>query len=221
VPIDELHRQVAAIALRAASKHGFALGGGNALRVHGLTDRPTQDVDLFTNRPGAVRRAAGPVEAALAAEGFGTAQTDLVAGLDMVFGDGMNDGLAEWVVTAPDGRQMVLQLALFDRRREPGQRKGIGRVLHRDDVAAGKVVALCSRSAPRDYDDVYELMRAGYTTARLIALARDLDPGLTDQDVWGAARHLDRTGDGWFGPLRMPRGRLVAIRRAFAIWPRG
>ena len=39
MPVSELHREVAAIALRAASQHGFALGGGNALIAHGVIDR--------------------------------------------------------------------------------------------------------------------------------------------------------------------------------------
>jgi len=35
MPVSELHRQVAAVALGAAAEHGFALGGGNALLAHG------------------------------------------------------------------------------------------------------------------------------------------------------------------------------------------
>jgi nucleotidyltransferase AbiEii toxin of type IV toxin-antitoxin system len=50
MPLDELHRAVAAIALRAAAGYGFALGGGNALIQHGVISRPTQDVDLFTDQ---------------------------------------------------------------------------------------------------------------------------------------------------------------------------
>src|SRR6266536_1613302 len=51
MPLRELHRQVAAIALRAAARHGFALGGGNALiAYYGVISRATQDVDLVTNR---------------------------------------------------------------------------------------------------------------------------------------------------------------------------
>jgi hypothetical protein len=34
MPVDEFHRDVAAVALRAAGTHGFALGGGNALIAH-------------------------------------------------------------------------------------------------------------------------------------------------------------------------------------------
>jgi hypothetical protein len=36
MPVSELHRQVAAVALGAAAEHGFALGGGNALLAHGV-----------------------------------------------------------------------------------------------------------------------------------------------------------------------------------------
>ncbi len=72
----DLTPQVAAIALRAAARHGFALGGGNALIAYGVISRPTQDVDLVTNRETGVGAAAGPVEAALRREGFAAARQD-------------------------------------------------------------------------------------------------------------------------------------------------
>jgi microcompartment protein CcmL/EutN len=50
MPVSDLHRRVAAVALTAAAGHGFALGGGNALLAHGVISRPTEDVDLFTDR---------------------------------------------------------------------------------------------------------------------------------------------------------------------------
>ncbi len=43
MPVTDLHRQVAAIALRPAGGHGFALAGGNALLAHGVISRATQD----------------------------------------------------------------------------------------------------------------------------------------------------------------------------------
>jgi hypothetical protein len=47
MPVTDLHRQVAAVALAAARKYGFALGGGNALLAHGVISRPTQDVVMW------------------------------------------------------------------------------------------------------------------------------------------------------------------------------
>src|SRR5262245_52165160 len=114
MPVSDLHRQVAVVALRVACRHGFALGGGNALIAHGVINRITEDVDLFTDDEHGVQAAAGPVEAALQAAGFETVREDSTAGLSDIF-EGLGEGLAEWTVAAPDGRQMLLQLAYFDR----------------------------------------------------------------------------------------------------------
>src|ERR1700678_1181834 len=71
MPVRKLRRQVATTALRAAARHGFALGGGNALIAHGIIDRYTADVDLFTDEEAGVAAAAGRAEAALRDGGGG------------------------------------------------------------------------------------------------------------------------------------------------------
>lgn len=43
-------REIARIAL--ASVDGFALAGSGAIRQHGVIERPTEDIDLFTASPG-------------------------------------------------------------------------------------------------------------------------------------------------------------------------
>ena len=83
-----------------------------------MISRPTQDVDLFTDQKHGVDAAARAVDAALRDAGFQTQRRDLTAGLADVF-PGMGEGLAEWIVTAADGGQMMLQMAYFDRSREP------------------------------------------------------------------------------------------------------
>jgi len=50
--VDPFQAEVARVAVAAAEDRGFALAGGNALGAHGLVDRPTQDVDLFSPEPG-------------------------------------------------------------------------------------------------------------------------------------------------------------------------
>jgi hypothetical protein len=102
--VSGLHRQVASIALAAAAEHGFALGGGNALLAHGLTTRPTQDVDLFTDQEHGVDGPAAAVEQALADAGLQAEGQDDTAGLADLF-PGMGQGLAEWIVTSPGGEQ--------------------------------------------------------------------------------------------------------------------
>jgi hypothetical protein len=218
MPVSELHREVAAIALRAASKHGFALGGGNALITYGLVDRPTEDVDLFTDEESGVAAAADAVEAALTAAGFRAERQDQAGGLADIF-EGMGDELAEWIVTAPGGRQMMLQLAYFARDRRPVVME-VGPVLDLADVIGGKVCALASRVEPRDYIDTAAALRRGYTPERLIAFARRLDPGLTRRDFADAARHLDGLPDRVFTRYGLSPDEVTGLRKQFAAWPR-
>ena len=143
MPVNQLHRDIAAVALRAAARHGFALAGGNALLAHEFVIRETEDVDLFTNVESGVEAAADAVESALRKAGFETVRQDKTAGLADVF-EGMGEGLAEWIVTAPDGRQTMLQLSYFDREHEP-VRMDLGPVLDLEDLIGQKVCALASR----------------------------------------------------------------------------
>jgi hypothetical protein len=217
MPVGELHREVAVITLRAAAPHGFALGGGNALIAHGIIERPTLDVDVFSDEQGGVEAAAGAVEAALRDAGFGTERRDKTGGLADIF-YGMGEGLAEWIVTAPAGEQMILQMAYFDRARRPVI-MDIGPVLDLEDVVGGKVCALASRAEPRDYVDTAAALER-YSIEQMIGFARRLDPGLTDRDFADAGRRLDQWGDGVFGPFGLSPQGVARLRTRFAAWPR-
>jgi nucleotidyltransferase AbiEii toxin of type IV toxin-antitoxin system len=217
MPVRGLHRAVAAIALRAAAPHGFALAGGNALMAHGIIDRPTQDVDVFSDEQGAVEAAADAVQGALLGAGFEAERRDDTDGLAEVF-YGMGEGLAEWMVTGPDGEQMMLQLAYFDRARNPVI-MDVGPVLDLEDVVGGKVCALASRAEPRDYVDTSAVL-GHYTIDQVIGFARRLDPGLTDRDFADAGQRLDQWGDGVFRPFGLGPREVVSLRKRFASWPR-
>jgi hypothetical protein len=140
MPLNDLHRRVATVALRVATRYGFALGGGNALIAHGLINRPTQDVDLFTDNEAGVEAAAGSVEAALREAGFEAEREEGIAGWADVL-EGVGEGLAEWTVTAADGQRMMLQMAYFERAAQPVT-MDVGPVLNLADVVGGKVCAL-------------------------------------------------------------------------------
>ncbi|MDR2984004.1 MAG: nucleotidyl transferase AbiEii/AbiGii toxin family protein [Nocardiopsaceae bacterium] len=217
MPLGELHKQVASIALHAAKGHGFALGGSNALIAHGLIQRPTLDVDLFTDQEHGVEAAAGVVEGALAAEGFRVERRDKTAGLSDIF-DGMGEGLAEWLITAPAGEQMALQIAYFDRGNEPVVME-FGPVLDLQDALGGKVAALASRSYERDYWDTSAALQR-YTPEQLIGFARRLDPGLQAEDFANAGRRLDRTADEAFADLGLTAQDIATLRQRFTRWPR-
>jgi hypothetical protein len=217
VPVSKFHGQVATIALRAAAPHGFALGGGNALIAHGVIDRATQDVDVFSDEQGGVAAAADAVDAALREAGFGTERRDETASLADIF-YGIGEGLAEWIVTAPSGEQMLLQLAYFDRARKPVV-MDIGPVLDLEDVVGGKMCALASRVEPRDYVDVAAAL-GRYSREQMIAFSRRLDPGLTGSDFADAARRLDQWGDRVFAPFGLSPEDVALLRERFASWPR-
>jgi hypothetical protein len=217
MPVSDLHREVAAIALRAAAGHGFALGGGNALTAHGLIDRITQDVDLFTDDEHGVNAAAGAVETALRAAGFAAEREDKANGIADLF-EGMGEGLAEWTITAPGGQQMMLQMAYFDRSRGPVS-MDVGPVLDLEDVIGGKVCALASRAYDRDYVDTAAALER-YSVDQVIGFARRLDPGLEDRDFSDAGRRLDRMDDGAFVRFGLSPQDIAKLRARFAPWPR-
>jgi Nucleotidyl transferase AbiEii toxin, Type IV TA system len=217
MPIDELQREVATIALRAAARHGFALAGGNALIAHGIIDRPTDDVDLFSDQEAGVAAAAAAVEDALREAGFRPARQDKAGGLGDIF-YGMGEGLAEWIITAPGGQQTMLQMAYFDRSHGPVA-MDVGPVLDLEDLAGSKVCALASRVEPRDYIDTAAALDR-YGVAELIGFAKRLDPGLTDQDFADAGRQLDRMPDGVFARYGLSPQDVTRLREQLASWPR-
>jgi hypothetical protein len=217
VPIDQLQREVATIALRVAGRHGFALAGGNALIAHGIVDRSTDDVDLFSDQEAGVPAAADAVEAALREAGFRADRREGAGGLGELF-EGMGQGLAEWVITAPGGQQTMLQLAYFDRTHGPVT-MDVGPVLDLEDLAASKVCALASRVEPRDYVDTAAFLDR-YSPAQLISFAKQLDPGLEDRDFADAGRQLDRMPDGVFKRYKLSPDHIKELRQRLAAWPR-
>jgi hypothetical protein len=217
MPLDGLQREVAAIALRAAARHGFALAGGNALIAHGIIDRPTDDVDLFSDQEAGVAAAAQAVEDALREAGFRPDRRDKTGGLSDMF-DGMGEGLAEWIITAPGGQQTMLQMAYFDRRHGPVS-MDVGPVLDLEDLAGWKVCALASRVEPRDYIDTAAALQH-YSVDQLIGFAKRLDPGLADRDFADAGHQLDRLPDGVFARYGLSPRDVTQLREQFAPWPR-
>jgi nucleotidyltransferase AbiEii toxin of type IV toxin-antitoxin system len=217
MPFSPLQRDVAAVALEVAAAHGFVLGGGNALILHGIVDRYTADVDLVTDRGTGVKAASGAVEDALRAAGFQVERQDRDSSLGDVF-YGFDLGFAEWVVTGPGGEQTVLQLAHFDRTRAPVF-MDVGPVLNPLDSVASKVRAWLTRSEERDVLDVAAALER-YSVGQLMALARELEPGLEDEDFADAGRRLDGLSDTVFRRYGLGPQEVARLRERFVTWPR-
>lgn len=168
-----VHRRLAEIGLRAGGPFGFALAGGHAIAAHGILDRPSEDVDLFSDwqQRADFPKAVDAVIAAYENEGF------LVA-IDLRL-----DTFARLHVSqdsSPDEQHRVELVANW--RAQPPVEMQIGSVLHPDDVMAGKMDALYNRAAARDFLDIdAAIARGRYTPDELCTLAADADAGFDRQ----------------------------------------
>lgn len=126
-----------------ARLQGFALAGSGAIRDHGVTDRPTEDVDLFTDSLDVSRfdRSVDQVVADLRGSGYEVQETRRVS------------RFARLHVVTSDGRQLDVDLGV-DWRRDDPVRLDVGPVLSLADAVGNKVSALYSRAEARDYLDV-------------------------------------------------------------------
>jgi len=213
VGVDAFYAEVARIALTVATKHGFVLGGGFAWRVSGLVQRPTEDVDLFTDTAGGVAAAAGDVARALTAAGYRVVREEG----DELFA-GMAEDLQEFLVAGPD-RALRLTLCRLDRRRAPVVME-LGPVMHLDDLVATKVAALVNRREVRDYIDVAAALER-YPLARVLELAHAADPALDPADMADAGRYLDRLDDARFALYGLTPAEIRTLRERLRPWPRG
>ncbi|MEV6520584.1 nucleotidyl transferase AbiEii/AbiGii toxin family protein [Longispora sp. NPDC051575] len=219
MPIDEFQRRVATLALRAIGPLGFALGGGNALMIHGIIDRRTYDVDLMVDREGAVAEAVAAVEDAMCAAGLTARRVERRTDLSDMF-EGFDLELADWVIADhADGRATQLQIAHISRLHATVM-MDVGPVLALEDVIGSKVCALAGRYESRDFADVADA-RDRYTVAQLIALARALDPGLGAEDFADVGDRLDALEDEVFTEeLGLDPPAVAELRDRLADWPR-
>lgn len=169
---EQMQRDVASIALGSAGSAGFALAGSGAIREHGLTHRPTADIDLFT---------------VMSAQDRFTGAVDEVVDRLRESGYGVevprrSESFARLSVTS-EGREVDIDLGIDWRSREPVALE-VGPVLAIEDAVGNKVAALYSRGEARDYLDVDAIRASGrFTDDQLVDLASNADPGF-DADMF-------------------------------------
>lgn len=193
--LDPLQEQILRVAQALPESQSLALAGGGAMLAHGFVNRLTKDIDLFTDRNVSEALAvARALRSALAERGL-----EVREGLEpvehrMVVRDPVTDRVCAVDVFADGGR--LQPVVLLD----------VGPVLHPDDLAADKVLALWSRALPRDFVDVAALTRQ-YDPRRLLELAAAKDSGFRLEswvDALSAIRRLnpgDWARDGVEPPL--------------------
>ncbi|WP_306216103.1 nucleotidyl transferase AbiEii/AbiGii toxin family protein [Actinoplanes sp. RD1] len=207
--MKDVHERIARIALDAGGRYGFALAGGYAVSAHGIGDRPSGDVDIFTDWdaradfPSAVTA----VEDALDYYGF------------VVYEAKRSDTFARLLLTDGNGAPPEKLEMSADWRVHPPVQLEIGPVLHPDDAVANKMAALYGRAAPRDFLDVDAVLESGrYTRERLLELAEAADTGFDRgyfAEALGALAHIP---DAQFGMYGIAAEALPAMRERFAQW---
>ncbi|WP_246158226.1 nucleotidyl transferase AbiEii/AbiGii toxin family protein [Catellatospora sichuanensis] len=168
--MEARHREITEIALASAGRYGFALAGGYAVQAHGMGNRLSSDVDLFTDSRERTdfTRAVDEVIAAFEASDY-----DVASAI-------RNDVFARLLLTKRGSTEPdKLEMAVDWRAHAPVDSL-VGPVLHPDDAVANKMCALFSRAESRDFLDVEAAISSGrYSRETLIELARQADPGST------------------------------------------
>lgn len=206
--------------MRRKGINGVALGGGNALIVHG-SHRGTQDIDLFVRDSADVSAASTEIIDAIERAGYHVERDESDS-----FGGAWDDEEELHVKllvseTGDHPAEVEVEVSHFEYATDE-EIPGLGRVLSLDDISGFKTKAVAERMHARDFVDYAIIRDQGYTAGRLFELAMERDPGLGPADYADAARHLDRMPDSRLGPYLAPQlGRDAAwVRRAFADWSR-
>lgn len=158
---------------------GFALAGGGALILHGVVDRPTRDLDLFSTEARDVPLAAAALTEAAQAEGLRVETVRSGASFRRLM-----------VTDPPTGSATLVDLA-WDARIDDVVASGLGPLLSIAELAADKALALFGRAEARDLLDLRALVqRLGPEMVLEAAASKD---GGFDRYVF--AQMLARTDD--------------------------
>jgi hypothetical protein len=130
--------------------------------------------------------------------------------------DRRGPGFSRLAVTVADGQSVVVEVAHDASIRESVQ-LSFGRVLHPDEVAADKTLALFGRAAARDLVDVAALSKR-YPLERLCELAAEKDGGFDRRIFADALAAAAAHSDAAFAELGLGPGTVAALRTSTARW---
>jgi hypothetical protein len=105
--MDPLEEQLTRLGLDVVGGHGFVLGGGHAVELNGMSDRPSEDIDLFSNERGSPGNVADELRDAYTKAGF-SVEVRL-----------RSPDLVQMGVSDAHGRTCKVDLGVFWRARPP------------------------------------------------------------------------------------------------------
>ena len=130
----------------------------------------------------------------------------------------MSVGAEHVVVRDPtDARECTVEVFADGGRLHRRVALSVGPVLHPDDLAADKVLALWGRARPRDYLDVAALLRR-YAPARLLELAALKDSGFTPATFIPALHAIDRLRPADWAEDGIQPDTAAGLRTTFTAW---
>lgn len=161
--LTDFQIQVATEFLSTTGGNQFALAGGAALLVHGISKRPTQDLDFFTNNPNYA----------------------IEDGLNSLVNLSDRHGWSVELVRSENSFRRVIihgdDSLLIDLARDSALilkpvQTNVGLVVAPEELAGRKLLALFDRALARDFIDVYVLARH-FSLDSMIAMALMIDSG--------------------------------------------
>jgi hypothetical protein len=205
--LDPLQDRIARTAGTLPEARTVALAGGGAMIAHGFVTRQTKDVDLFTeiDDQEAVRVATG-LRQALEQQGLQTRDSERPP-FDHQF----------VVVDPASGAECVVEVLADGGRLRPRILLDVGPVLHPDDLAADKVLALWGRARPRDFFDVAALLDR-FGPDRLLDLAATKDAGFSVETFLDALRAIGRLTQADWAEDGISEQDAQRLRNVFDSW---
>ncbi|MEV7930655.1 MULTISPECIES: nucleotidyl transferase AbiEii/AbiGii toxin family protein [unclassified Kitasatospora] len=145
--LTPLHRRLLADVLAVGAPYQLVLTDGYAVQAHGLADRLSQDLDVATEHPAAMKEIAEALTAGLTERGWQVHEVEVVP---------LSGRL---VVTDPETGESCEVDVLKEHLWKPAVQLEFGPVLRVDVVVGTKMRALADRGYARDLIDVQAAAR--------------------------------------------------------------
>ena len=199
--LTDFQTQVAIEFLSTSGGNQFVLAGGAALLVHGISKRPTQDLDFFTNNPNYA----------------------IEDGLNSLVNLAHQKGWSIEIVRSENSFRRVIihgdDSLLVDLARDSALilrpvQTHVGLVVAPEELAGRKLLALFDRAFARDFIDVY-VLATHFSPDSMISMALMIDPGFDIVALSEMLTTIERFDDENFSGSEIDTGEL---REYFANW---